>query len=164
MAPDIRIHKYAKYRDSRGDTQTGAIIVTPGEAYSYYYEVSNSGSQSATGVIVEDTFPLGVLWDTGSSISVTSPTGSDVTSDWICQKGVYPASTRLTLTCEKRTDFPPASGVYVFRVPVRLDPSVAPGTDLHNVVYVCASNDTDPSTCDRTPPPPPPPRCDATTP
>lgn len=161
-SPDLSIKKYAKYLDNRGDTQTTPIRLQQGEAFSYYYTIENTGAIAATEVIVKDTFPEYISWN--GNVTVTNPAGTDVTADWTCVKDTSPGTTRVTLVCRKNTPLPERSGKYIFTVPVRLDIATPTGTSLHNVAYICASNDDDPAACTPTPPPPPPPRCDDTLP
>ena len=82
--PFVSIKKYVKTLGAAGDTQTAPISVALGESFSYYYQLQNTGSVAATGVIVKDTLPA-YLTFTGS-IVITNPAGTDVTSDWTCVK------------------------------------------------------------------------------
>lgn len=82
--PDLAIKKYAKYLDSRGDTQNAPVQLEPGEAFNYYYTVENSGAAAAIDVIVKDTFPEYISWN--GNVTVKNPAGTDVTADWDCVK------------------------------------------------------------------------------
>ena len=82
--PSLSIKKYVKTLGAAGDTQSAPISVALGETFNYYYQLQNTGSVAATGVIVKDTLPA-YLTFTGS-IVITNPAGTDVTSDWTCVK------------------------------------------------------------------------------
>ncbi len=173
--PFVSIKKYVKTLNAAGDTQTAPVSVARGEVFNYYYQLQNTGSVAATGVIVKDTLPsyLTFSW----SIVVTSPTGTDVSADWSCTRGSQTFSgetvARITLVCNKLTPLPANSGLYTFTVPVVLA-SIAPvAVNMQNVVYACAANmvgnPTGPNgevICDNVNPPPPPPigQCDRTNP
>ena len=137
----------------------------PGEVFNYYYQVQNISANPALDVMVKDTLPP-YLTFTGS-ITIRNPSNADVTNDWMLATGstVFPGETfpRITFVGKKRTNLPANSGIYTFIIPVVLSQNVPTGIDLHNVAYVCASNDpTNPALCaNDTPPPPPPPRCDS---
>jgi uncharacterized repeat protein (TIGR01451 family) len=55
--PSISIKKYVKTLNALGDTQTAPVSVARGEAFNYYYQLQNTGSVAATGVVVKDTLP-----------------------------------------------------------------------------------------------------------
>ena len=77
--PILNIKKAAQGQD--GQTLADAAQVAPGSAFSYTYTVQNTGSGTATGVTVTDTFPR--------YISVTAvPTGTN----WNCAKGTKTVS------------------------------------------------------------------------
>ena len=78
-SPVVSIKKYAK-DIATGDTQTAPISIARGEVFNYYYQLQNTGSIAATGVVVKDTFPQHLTF-TGT-IRVMSPSGVDVTNDW----------------------------------------------------------------------------------
>lgn len=107
---------------------------------------------------MKDTFPDYISWN--GNVTIKNPSGADVTSDWTCVKGTYPGTTRVTLVCTKNTPLPARSGKYTFTIPVKLDPAAPTGTDLRNIAYICADNDSNPDDCTNTPPDPPDSDCD----
>ena len=173
--PVVSIKKYAKEISAIGDTQTTPIAIARGEVFNYYYQLQNTGSVAATGVVVKDTLPAYLTYL--GAITVMSPTGADVSTDWTCTKGsqIFPGETvtRITLVCSKKTDLPANSGLYTFSVPVVLATYAPVNINMQNVVYVCAdnvvANPTGPNgevICGNVnpPPPPPPAQCDQTNP
>ena len=70
----VSIKKYAGTLD--GQDATGALSVVPGGSFNYRYDVSNTGTVAATGVVVTDTLPQYV-----SINSITKPAG------WNCVQG-----------------------------------------------------------------------------
>ena len=153
----ISIKKAAQGQD--GQTLADAAQVTPGSAFSYTYTVANTGSGSATGVTITDTFPR--------YVSVTAvPTGTD----WNCAKGTKTASgiTYHTVICTYTKPLLANTTAPVVTVPAMLDPATPSGSALRNIAYVCRNGVTTPEcnpgcldpnnpSCN---PPPPPPNCD----
>ena len=173
--PNLSIKKYAKEISAVGDTQTAPISIARGEAFNYYYQLLNTGSIAATGVVVKDTLPSYLPFS--GAITVRTPAGADVTANWTCVQGsqVFAGETitRITLVCSKLTPLPANSGVYTFTVPVVLSANAPININMQNVVYVCAdnvvANPTGPNgeaICGNINPPPPPPpgQCDKTNP
>ena len=168
LLSEVVIKKYAKEITAIGDSQTVPVKLAPGEVFNYYYQVQNISANPALDVMVKDTLPP-YLTFTGN-ISIRNPANVDVTNDWILATGstIFPGETlpRITFVGKKKTSLPGNSGLYTFVIPVVLSISVPTGIDLHNVAYVCASNDpTNPPVCiDDLPPPPPPTPCSSVTP
>lgn len=166
LTSSVEIKKYAKEITAVGDSQTTPVRLTPGESFSYFYQVRNTSANAAIDVMVKDTFPQHMTYS--GVISVRNASNVDVTSDWIIQTGsrIFPGDTlpRITLVAKKRTPLPANSGVYTFTIPVVLSATVPTGANLQNVAYVCASNDpSNPTICNNDDPPPPPPPDDCTT-
>ena len=174
-APYVSIKKYVKTLNAAGDTQTAPVSIARGEAFNYYYQLQNTGSVAATGVVVKDTLPSYLTYS--GTITVKNPAGVDVSSDWTCVQGsqIFAPETisRITLVCSKKTDLPANSGLYTFTIPVVLATTAPVSVNMQNVVYACAANvvgnPTGPNgeiICDdvKPPPPPPPGQCDKTNP
>ena len=115
---------------------------------------------------MKDTLPS-YLTFTGN-ISITNPSGVDVTNDWNLSTGstTFAGDTqpRITFVGLKKTDLPANSGIYTFTIPVVLSQNAPTGISMQNVAYICASNATANPTgpggeviCGNTNPPPPPP-------
>ncbi len=149
-----------------GDTQSAPISIARGEAFNYYYQIQNTGSVAATGVVVKDTLPSYLTYS--GTIRVTDPSGVDVTSDWTTLTGssIFPGETvsRIWLIMTKNTPFPANHGLYTFTVPVVLAPNAPVAISMQNIAYICAtntlSNPTGPGgvvICGNNNPPPPPP-------
>ncbi len=164
----VSIKKYAKEITAQGDTQTSPIAIQPGENYNYYYQIQNTGAIAATDVMVKDTLPQYLNFTT--PIIVKNASNTDVTNDWTILTGssIFVGETlpRLTFIAKKKTPLPANSGLYTFTIPVAVSLTIPSATTLHNVAYVCASNDpTSPAECGTdTPPPPPPGGCASTVP
>ena len=153
----LTIKKAAQGQD--GQTLADAAQVTPGSAFNYTYTVANTGSGTATGVTVTDTFP--------QYVSVTAvPTGTD----WTCAKGTKVVSgiTYHTVICTYNKPLLAGATAPVVTVPALLDPATPSGSALRNIAYVCRVGATTPEcnpgcidpnnpSCN---PPPPPPNCD----
>ena len=137
--PSLKIKKYAKSIVA-GDTQSAPISIGRGETFNYFYTIENdsSATAAATSVVVKDTFPDALTF-TGN-ITVKDPSGIDVSNDWTCTKGVYLATTRITLICTKKTDMSANSGLYTFTIPVTLSAIAPLGVSMQNVAYACAAN------------------------
>ena len=134
--PVVSIKKYAKEISTSGDTQTAPIAVARGEAFNYYYQLQNTGSVAATGVVVKDTLPVYLTFS--GAVTVRNPSNVDVSSDWTCVQGsqIFAPETisRITLVCSKKTDLPANSGVYTFTVPVVLAANAPVGViSIHNI-------------------------------
>ena len=173
--PYLSIKKYVKTLNAAGDTQTAPVSIARGEAFNYYYQLQNTGSVAATGVVVKDTLPSYLTYS--GAITVKNPAGVDVSYDWTCVQGsqVFAPETvsRITLVCSKKTDLPANSGLYTFTVPVVLATTAPVAVNMQNVVYACAANQVGNPIgpngeviCDNVNPPPPPPpgQCDKTNP
>ncbi len=174
-APYVSIKKYVKTLDATGDTQTAPVSIARGEVFNYYYQLQNTGSVAATGVVVKDTLPSYLTFS--GAITVKNPAGVDVSSDWTCVQGsqIFAPETisRITLVCSKKTDLPANSGLYTFTIPVVLATTAPVAVNMQNVVYACVANQVGNPTgpngeviCDNVNPPPPPPpgQCDKTNP
>ncbi len=156
-SPILSIKKAAQGQD--GQTLADAAQIAPGGSFNYTYTVQNTGSGTATGVTVTDTFPR--------YISVTAvPTGTD----WNCTKGtkVVTGITYHTVICSYTKPLLAGSTAPVVTVPAMVDAATPEGTALRNVAYVCRNGSTIPEcnpgcidpnnpSCN---PPPPPPNCD----
>jgi uncharacterized repeat protein (TIGR01451 family) len=173
--PVVSIKKYVKTLNAAGDTQTAPVSIARGEAFNYYYQLQNTGSVAATGVVVKDTLPSYLTYS--GTIRVTDPAGTDVTADWTTLTGstVFVGETlpRIWLVLSKKTDLPANSGLYTFTIPVVLATTAPVFVNMQNVVYACAANvvanPTGPNgevICGNVnpPPPPPPAQCDQTNP
>jgi uncharacterized repeat protein (TIGR01451 family) len=156
-APYVTIKKYAGTLDSQD--ATGALAVVPGTSFNYRYDVSNTGTVAATGVVVTDTLPHYV-----SINSITKPAG------WTCAQGTKTVATVLypTIVCTTATL---AAGTSAsLTINVTLAASTPANAQLRNIAYVCKAGDAPTLNCDptcivdpthpRCNPPPPPPNCD----
>lgn len=139
--PSLKLKKYAK-SIATGDSQTVPVSIARGETFNYYYTLENDGAATASAkdVVVKDTLPDSLTF--AGNIVVRNASGIDVTSDWICTKGTYNSTPRITLICTKKTDMPANSGLYTFTIPVTLSLTAPIGISMQNIAYVCASNAT----------------------
>lgn len=162
---NVSIKKYAK-SIATGDTESAPISIAQGETFSYFYQIQNTGAVAATGVVVKDTLPP-YLTFTGN-ITITNPSGIDVTNDWIISTGSQLFGTetipRIYLILTKKTDLPANSGIYTFNIPVKMANNTPVSVSMQNIAYVCAANMVAKPTgpggeliCGTPNPPPPPP-------
>ncbi len=156
QAPFLSIKKYAGTLD--GQTATGALPVVPGASFTYRYDVSNTGTVAATGVVVTDTLPQYISLGT-----VSAPAG------WTCLTGTKTVLSIIYPTIICTTPSLAAGASISITVGATLSLATPPSSQLRNIVYVCKAGDTATPTCNPTctdptnpacTPPPPPPNCD----
>jgi len=84
----------------------GNIIVNPGQTLTYTLTITNGGNQTATGVVITDTLPAGVIY-------VSSSNGGTLSSNIVTWPTIssFPVGQTLTRTVTVQVDNPVAAGI-----------------------------------------------------